>query len=190
MAGNIEFLDKKIDSEYTDVSRLFIYYNERSLEDTVDYDSGASLRDGIKTLKDYGVCHERTWPYVISKFDVKPTVKCYNEAGKHRIESYHRLGTINEMLACVAEGYPFVFGFAVYESFESQTVKRTGIADMPKKDERMIGGHAVMAVGYDQKQKRFIVRNSWGEQWGQAGYFTMPYAYFETLASDFWTIRQ
>ena len=94
------------------------------------------------------------------------------------------------MLNCLAEGFPFVFGFTVYESFESIKVAQTGQVPMPKKSERALGGHAVMAAGYDQKQKRFIVRNSWGEEWGQAGYFTMPYAYLETSADDFWTIRQ
>ena len=83
-----------------------------------------------------------------------------------------------------------MFGFTVYESFESPEVKRTGIAEMPKKDEVMVGGHAVMAVGYNQKAKRFIVRNSWGDGWGQKGYFTMPFEYLETLAADFWTIRK
>ena len=190
LAGNIEFLDKKIDSEYTDVSRLFIYYNERALENTIDYDAGASLRDGIKTLKNDGACHEETWPYIISRFDKKPPQKCYTQAKKHLIQSYHRLNTIFEMLTCLAEGYPFVFGFAVYESFESQELKRTGIVHMPKKGERTIGGHAVMAVGYDQAKKRFLVRNSWGKGWGMGGYFTMPFQYLETLAADFWTIRR
>lgn len=190
LAGNIEFLDKRIDGEYTDTSRLFIYYNERAIIDTIDYDSGASLRDGIKTLKKDGACHEETWPYVISRFDKRPSRTCYAEGMLHLIESYHRLHAISELLTCLAEGYPFVFGFAVYESFESQKVKRTGIADMPKKDEVMIGGHAVMAVGYDQAEKRFLVRNSWGRQWGMAGYFTMPFKYLEALAGDFWTIRR
>ena len=94
------------------------------------------------------------------------------------------------MLVCLAEGYPFVFGFTVYESFESQKVARTGIANMPAKKERTIGGHAVMAVGFDQSEKRFLVRNSWGAKWGKDGYFTMPYEYVETLADDFWTIRK
>ena len=190
LAGNIEFLDYKIDALYTDVSRLFIYYNERRLEDTVEYDSGASLRDGIKTLKKEGACHEKTWPYVIEKFTEKPPAKCYSEAKRHLIQSYHRINTISEMLTCLAEGYPFVFGFTVYESFESDRVKKTGIVNMPKKDEIALGGHAVMAAGYDRSKERFLVRNSWGADWGMDGYFTMPFKYLETLAGDFWTIRK
>lgn len=190
LAGNLEFLDKRIDGEYVDTSRLFIYYNERALIDTIDYDSGASLRDGIKTLKKDGACREETWPYIISKFGKRPPQRCYAEARRHRIESYHRLHAISESLTCLAEGYPFVFGFAVYESFESKEVRRTGIVHMPGKDEVQIGGHAVMAVGYNQKNRRFLARNSWGKQWGMAGYFTMPFKYFESLAGDFWTIRR
>ena len=190
LAGNLEFLDNRLDGNYTDVSRLFIYYNERLLADTIDYDSGASLRDGIKTLKNDGACAEKLWPYVIGRFDQQPPLKCYKEAKKHRIVSYHRLKAVPEMLACLSEGYAFVFGFTVYESFESPVVKRSGIANMPKKGERVLGGHAVMAVGYNQKEERFLVRNSWGRQWGKAGYFTMPFKYLETLAGDFWTIRK
>lgn len=94
------------------------------------------------------------------------------------------------MLICLAEGYPFVFGFTVYESFETRKVVETGIASMPRKKERVLGGHAVLAVGYNQKDKRFLVRNSWGTGWGKNGYFTMPYEYLKTLAADFWTIRK
>lgn len=190
LAGNIEFLDNAIDSIYTDVSRLFIYYNERVLIDTVDYDSGAMLRDGIKTLKKEGACHEEIWPYLVDKFDKKPTTKCYEEGKRHLIESYHRIEALSEMLACLAEGFPFVFGFTVYESFESEKVTRTGIVNMPKKGERALGGHAVLAVGYDQSAGRFLVRNSWGVGWGLKGYFTLPYEYLDTMADDFWTIRK
>ena len=190
LAGNLEYLDHKTDDKYEDVSRLFIYYNERVLEDTVDYDSGASLRDGIKTLRKQGVCWETTWPYLIERFSRKPSRQSYLEAKKHRIESYHRIGTLSEMLTCLAEGFPFVFGFTVYESFQSQRVAKTGVANMPRKKEKVLGGHAVLAVGYNQKQKRFLVRNSWGTKWGKDGYFTMPYEYLETLAADFWTIRK
>ncbi len=190
LAGNIEFLDNKPDNTYKDVSRLFIYYNERLLMDSVDYDSGASLRVGIKTLKNDGACEEELWPYVIERFDRKPFQKCYTDAKEHRITSYHRISGLKEMLICLAEGYPFVFGFTVYESFEAKKVSRTGIVHMPKKTERAIGGHAVLAVGYDQKGERFLVRNSWGTKWGQKGYFTIPFRYLETLAADFWTIRK
>jgi len=190
LAGNLEFLDNMLDKSYIDVSRLFIYYNERALMDTIDYDSGASLRVGIKTLKNDGSCPEDMWPYNIKKFDLKPKVACYSEAKGHLINAYHRITDLNEILTCLADGYPFVFGFTVYESFESAKVNKTGVVDMPKEGERALGGHAVMAVGYDQKKKRFLVRNSWGEAWGMNGYFTMPFEYLESLADDFWTIRE
>jgi len=190
LAGNIEFLDNMADGKYIDASRLFIYYNERVLEGMVDYDSGASLRDGIKTLKKTGYCWEKTWPYFIKRFTKRPAKKCYDEARRHRIESYHRIEVLPEMLACLAEGFPFVFGFTVYESFQTEETAKTGTVNMPKKTERAIGGHAVLAVGYNQKTRRFLVRNSWGAGWGDNGYFTMPYEYLETLAADFWTIRK
>jgi C1A family cysteine protease len=190
LAGNLQFLEKVNGQTYKDVSRLFIYYNERALEGTIRSDSGAMLRDGIKVLAKDGVCPESSWPYDISQFTRKPPSVCYKEGLKHRITSYHRLQSLSEMFNCLAEGFPFVFGFTVYESFESLKVAQTGLVPMPKKSERAVGGHAVMAAGYDQKQKRFIVRNSWGPQWGQMGYFTIAFAYLETLASDFWTIRQ
>ena len=190
LAGNIEFLDKISDFKYTDVSRLFIYYNERALMHTIRYDSGSSLRVGIKTLKNSGVCEEELWPYQISKFTRKPPIKCFTDAKEHRITSYHRINSLNEMLACLAEGYPFVFGFTVYESFESQEVLETGTVHMPKKKEKAIGGHAVMAVGYNRTAKRFVVRNSWGKDWGKSGYCTMPFEYLQALAGDFWTIRK
>ncbi len=190
LAGNLEFLDNHEDHTCTDVSRLFIYYNERLLQGNEDVDSGATLRDGVKTLSKAGVCSEKIWPYVIGQFTDKPSAACYKEALKHRIVSYHRLETVWDMLACLAEGFPFVFGFSVYESFESLQTARTGVVEMPSSKEQLLGGHAVVAVGYTQKEQRFIVRNSWGTQWGQQGYCTMPFAYLESLARDFWTIRK
>ncbi len=145
---------------FQDFSRLFIYYNERALEHSINSDSGAMLRDGIKTLAKQGVCSEKNWPYVVAKFKTKPKPACYKEALDHQITSYHRILTLDEMRACLAEGYPFVFGFMVYESFQTQKVAKTGTVPMPKPKEQALGRHAVLAVGYDDAKKRFIVRNS------------------------------
>lgn len=192
LAGALEFLERKNGVPFKDLSRLFVYYNERVMIHTVRVDSGATLRDGIKTLAKQGVCTEKLWPYVISKFDRRPSAVCYREAEDFQITSYERILTLNEMRACLAEGFPFVFGFSVYESFEAIEVSRTGVVPMPGPDERMLGGHAVMAAGYDERKKVFIVRNSWGTGWGMDGYFTMPFAYLEdrNLSDDFWTVRK
>ena len=173
-------------------SRLFIYYNERVMEHTVDSDSGAQIRDGIKSVVKQGVCPEAEWPYVPAKFTRRPPRTAYTDALAHQVTSYRRVQqTLTAMKQCLALGFPFVFGFSVYESFESPNVAHTGQVPMPGKDEQLLGGHAVMAVGYDDGTERFIVRNSWGPAWGAAGYCFMPYAYLtdSDLASDLWTIR-
>ncbi len=172
-------------------SRLFIYYNERALEGTVDTDSGAMIRDGMKTVAKVGVCTETTWPYDIPSFTVKPPKTAYTEASKHQALVYRRvLGNLHQMQGCLASGYPFVFGFSVYESFMSPEVARTGKVPLPPRGEQLIGGHAVVAVGYNDAIQSFIVRNSWGEAWGMKGYCTMPYGYLTDpqLARDFWAI--
>jgi C1A family cysteine protease len=178
-------------------SRLFIYYNERVIEGTVAEDSGATLRDGVKTVARQGDCPESEWPYRITKFATRPPTRCYRDAIHHRAVGYQRLSrTLSQMKGCLASGFPFVFGFTVYESFMSRAVARTGRAPMPGPrepgpDGGPPSGHAVTAVGYDDARHRFFVRNSWGTSWGMAGYFTMPYDYLldENLADDFWTIR-
>jgi len=173
-------------------SRLFIYYNERVIENTVNTDSGAMLRDGIKSVNRQGVCAESMWPYYSGELTARPTSSCYSEALNHQVTSYHRVSrNINQMQGCLAEGYPFVFGFTVYESFESEAVAKSGKVSIPKKNEGQLGGHAVVAVGYNRSSKHFIARNSWGATWGMKGYFTIPFDYLldENLTDDFWTIR-
>lgn len=191
LAGNLEYIANKGGASF-EASRLFIYYNERQVEGTVRTDSGALIRDGIKTLHQYGVCQEPTWPYVISRFRLKPVAKAYKEGATRKIQKYIRIESLLNLKMCLAAGYPVVFGFTVYESFESDKVTSSGVVPMPGKDEQVLGGHAVLAVGYDDSAKRLIVRNSWGSSWGQAGYFTFPYDYASNkdLSDDFWSIRQ
>lgn len=173
-------------------SRLMIYFLERRSENTVPYDNGAQIRDGIKAVAQYGVCPESEWAYDPSQFAVCPPQSCFDEAAKDKAVSYLSVNQdVADLTECLAEGYPFVFGFTVYQSFESAAVAQSGVAKLPGWFERPVGGHAVMAVGYDDDAQTFLVRNSWGGQWGQGGYFTLPYAYLGNgnLASDFWTIR-
>ena len=191
----IEFELKKQNPAYDFMpSRLFIYYNERVIENDVPMDNGAQIRDGVKSVNQQGVCAETLWSYDdgLVKFKKKPLVKCYKEALKHKVLNYQRVDrSLDQMKGCLAEGFPFVFGFTVYESFESDAVAKTGVVNLPAQSESKVGGHAVLCVGYDDASKRFIVRNSWDTNWGQQGYFTMPYDYLtnQNLSDDFWTIR-
>jgi len=188
IAAAVEYHQIRFKGTYEDISRLFVYYNERILEGTVASDSGATLRDGIKALEKWGVCAEKSWPYKVSKFRTKPSCTCYKKAKKHLLKKYMRLITVSQMKACLASGFPFVFGISVFESFECDETALTGIVLMPGPNEKNLGGHAVCAVGYDEEKKWFIVRNSWGTGWGDKGYFYLPYEYVEKLADDFWTI--
>jgi C1A family cysteine protease len=192
IAGAVEFDQKKQGTtEYTP-SRLFIYYNERVIEGTVSQDAGAQIRDGIKVVVKLGAPPEGDWPYDITEFAKKPPTKAYTDAKKDIVSSYARVAQdLTQMRGCLASGFPFVFGFTVYDSFESQQVAQTGIVPMPSPGESVLGGHCVVAVGYDDSERHFVIRNSWGTGWGQQGYCFMPYEYLmsRNLANDFWTIR-
>jgi len=176
-------------------SRLFIYFNERVIEHTTRSDSGAQIRDGVKSVSKLGAPPETLWPYSDENpgpFLEKPKPGVFTEALKFTATSYQRVArSLPQMKACLASGFPFVFGFSVYESFESEEVAKTGVAPLPGPHEKLLGGHAVLAVGYDDAAHRFTVRNSWGPGWGDGGHFTLPYAYLldDNLSDDFWTIR-
>jgi C1A family cysteine protease len=188
LAGAVEFMEKSTNA----LSRLFIYYNERAIEGHTDQDAGASLRDGVKSLSQYGACLEKEWKYSKTNVLKKPSAPAYKSALTRAITEYVRLIGLPQLKQCLADGFPFVFGFSVYESFETAEVAKSGIMPMPGMSEHMLGGHAVMAVGYDDSKKCIIVRNSWGESWGDGGYFYMPYEYVQSakLSQDFWTIRK
>lgn len=192
ISAAVDFENHRQDKEFLTPSRLWIYYQERVIEGTVSQDSGAQIRDGMKAVNKLGVCPETDWPYDISTFAKKPPQKDYKDALKDKVLKYEAAPQdLFGLKSVLAGGLPVVFGFTVYESFESQAVASSGIMPMPSSSEKVIGGHAVLMVGYDDAHDRFRVRNSWGSSWGQEGYFEMPYQYAtsRSLASDFWAVQ-
>ena len=173
-------------------SRLFVYYNERASEGNVTEDSGAQIRDGIKTINKLGACFEEKWPYDIGKFAVEPPKEAYVEAKKHRSLKYHRVNqTEKDIKHALYTGFPIVFGFTVFESIQRPTVSRSGIIPLPMTNEKEIGGHCVVLTGWNDAQRLFQIQNSWGEKWGSPfGYGWLSYDYIlnPNFASDFWLI--
>lgn len=169
-------------------SRRFIYYWERALEGTINEDAGAQLRSGAKVLAKYGAPEELLWPYVTQNFATAPSDDATSAALRNRIGKYQRVRCdIKTIQLMLAQRYCVVVGLAIFESFESAVVARSGVLHLPKFSEARLGRHAVVIVGYTNMQ-RFIVRNSWGESWGQSGYFTVPFDYISAYASDCWSI--
>lgn len=202
VAGAIKFnqTKQKFPVQFTP-SRLFIYYNTRSLEGTINVDSGASLRNTVKSVNKWGAPPESFWEYDQSKFAIRPPTAAFTKGTLHKALVYQRVNQdIGAMQTCLSDGFPFVFGFSVYQSFESGAVTATGVVPMPTVQEFSLGGHAVMAVGYNASAvdvngippRHFVCRNSWGPSWGAKGYFYMPFEYLlnSDLSADFWTIRQ
>lgn len=176
-------------------SRLFIYYNTRQLMGTVNQDSGVQNRALLKSLAQFGWCDESLWPYSDSrqKMTTKPPAECYEQAATRRISAYLAVQQdLTTMKTCLADGDPFIFGFSVYESLESPMVTRTGMIPMPNHRERQVGGHDVLVIGYRDDIGCFVIRNSWGAEWGENGTGYIPYAYatHPQLAGDFWTVRK
>jgi len=174
-------------------SRLFLYFNERSMEGCVPKNVPVSLRDGYKSLARVGVCGEEHWPYRIRHFAKQPPRECYDHAAAHRAIRYMRLKQdLRHIRGCLADGYPFTAGISVYSSFEAEKAKRTGAVPMPKRGEKLLGGHAVLVVGYDDRKRHVIVQNSWGSQWGARGYCFLPYDFIldGDHAWDLWTVRR
>jgi len=186
-------------------SRLFIYYNERVMEHSTPADAGAQIRDGIKSVAKLGACNEATWTYDDTPADPnthlfpssakpaqKPSAAAYHEAEVYRALSYSRVQpSLPQMKGCLADGFPFVLGFTVYNSIWAANGDPVTVLPMPSGADYVVGGHAVLVVGYDDPKQWFIIRNSWGTHVQDHGHFYMPYAYAagSGLARDFWTIR-
>jgi C1A family cysteine protease len=195
IAGSLEYQEWAQNERTSTPSRLFIYYNEREMEGTVDEDAGAVIRDGIKSVATQGAPNETDWPYVISRFKEKPPVTAYADALQHEAVKYARPSITSYYLrSALANKHPIVFGFTVYESFETAKVAETGWVPYPNVEkEQILGGHAVLAVGYliHNNHLYFVVRNSWGADWGDKGYCYMPASMLldGDISNDFWDIK-
>ncbi|MFZ6800468.1 C1 family peptidase [Undibacterium sp. Di24W] len=173
-------------------SRLFLHYNARALAGKQRQNKGAQIRDAMKSVAKHGICRESVWPYRAYQYATKPPRHAYQQALDYQSIAYQRLRhELDELKACLAEGFPFVFGLTVYSAFESAQMTSRGVLNLPKKEESKVGAHALLAVGYNDESERFVIMNSWGKSWGQQGYFTLPYDYLmqEKMARDFWTLR-
>ena len=179
---------------YFNPSRLFLYYNTRKYAKSQDADNGASLRNSIKALNRKGVCAESDWPYDLKKSHIEPPQWCYRTAKDNNLSKYQRLSQdIDQFRACLQEECPFVFGFKLFDSFNHSETKKQGLMHMPTQEEREKEFkclHAVVAVGYNDLKRHIVVLNSWGEGWGDRGYFYMPYDFIldPHLCHDFWKI--
>ena len=174
-------------------SELAHYYWTRSLEGTTRSDAGASIRDAVKTLAKVGVVEQSAWPYDVAMFSKAPPASVKRSAKRHIALQYQAvMQSFTALQSALAAGLPVVVGISVYASFETPQVERTGDVPMPLHREQLLGGHAVVVVGYDNATAKWLVRNSWGPSWGMAGYFHLPYAYLTNpgLSSDFWTVSK
>ncbi|CAF1226848.1 unnamed protein product [Adineta steineri] len=181
LAGAYEYLNKKAHGTSIRVSRFFIYYNSRAKEFNTSqvYDTGCYLVDAIEALDEFGTCLESFWPYDTSRVNIKPTDEAYQQASGHKINDALKVNIdLNEMKLCLAHGFPFAFAIKLFNSFLS--VNETGAVPIPNQDDiakQLIGMHALLAVGYSEESQAFLVRNSWGQNWGEKGYCYIPYAY-------------
>lgn len=193
--GLVEYARKK--QGFKDLwqpSPLFTYYTTRELHNTTNVDSGATVRYALKSIVKSGVTPETSWPYIIEKFAEKPPENLYRLALDRQALSYRRLrdNSIDEMQECLEQGYPFIFGLQIYDSF--LYCKSNGIIPIPKPSKEFLhGGHCLMCVGWKlvNGRKHFIVQNSWSDKWGDKGYCYIPFEYMgaQRYASDFWMIR-
>ena len=190
IAGAYQFERMQAQMSALTPSRLFIYWNERSIEGDTQDDSGAFGGDGINSLETIGVCDETTWPYVEGEFASKPPPAAFTAAAPNKVLSRQIVTTLEEIKGALADRHLVPFGISLYQSFESDLVAQTGIVPDPAAGEGFIGGHEMCIAAYDDAASRFKVRNSWSSGWGIDGYCTMSYSYVLGAGSDFEVITK
>lgn len=191
VVGALEFLQIRNGLPYTDLSRLFVYYNSRLMTGDQDKDEGTYIRIAFGTLTSLGTCSEKKWPYDLNNLFIRPSWGSYREAYPHKITSFYRIQEtsgqplIDSIKRALQAQHPVVFGMIVDQDYMS--IGSDGMVAMPQKTRVNAGGHCQVIVGYDENKRRFIVRNSWGTYWGDKGYAYVPYDYLDAAdANDFW----
>lgn len=186
-----------IGDAYRPLSPLFVYYNERRMEGTIEKDSGASITDGIQMTAQYGACSEQLWPYddYLNTFKNEPSTACYEDALKSVVLNYtHVTEGIEAIKSAIFSGSAVVGGIAVFESFESPEADETGVIPMPKRGEKLLGGHAITFMGYNDEDQTLDFVNSWGTTWGKKGFGKLPYKYASNpklaMPTEFWAVNK
>lgn len=171
--------------DFAELSRLFVYYHSRLFYNELESDMGSYLRDGLKSIKNYGVCNEEIWPYQYINFNKQPTPKCYLDATKRKITNYNILFTNDEICEVLASNRPVVLGTEIFYDFMYVT-KENPRLPMPTEFTYSLNYHAVLIMGYDNSTNSFLIKNSYGPTWGDNGYAWIPYAYVNSYASERW----
>jgi C1A family cysteine protease len=199
-AGLVEYFERRSFGKFIGASRLFIYKATRDLLGWQG-DTGAYLRSAMEALVMFGAPPEQYWPYDIPNFDIEPSAFLYAMGASYQATKYFRLDpnglppdmALQNIKTYLAAGFPSMFGFPVYEEY--MNVPADGKVAYPKAESHYYGGHANVAVGYDDtmtigdQKGALLVRNSWGKDWGLEGYAWMSYQYVtEALASDWWSL--
>jgi len=185
VVGVKEFQDKK---EYRKLIRLsprFLYSLCKKF-DGAPSEEGTYPRIAMKVLLNYGVCHESFWPYAPHQKSL-PLKGADIDAKRFKIKAYARIESLIEMKRSLLVNGPFLAGVKVYKSWFNKNVERSGFVPMPKRNEQLMGGHAICIVGYDDKLELFKFKNSWGQNWADNGYGYLPYAYMKKYCSDSWS---
>lgn len=170
-----------------DLSRLFVYYNVRRLDGTIEEDSGAYVRDGLQAVKTYGICTEALWPYDVDQFTTKPTAECYLDAESRKITNYQKIKSVGDILDALNNLRPVVFGITIFDPFlDLNSANAIVVEPLTNKELQDQGGHAMCMVGYDLEKELFMAKNSYGDLWGDSGYCWIPFDYMRTYGYDMW----
>jgi C1A family cysteine protease len=182
--GALEYHGIRRDGRSPDLSRMFVYYNARQMRGDVYSDKGATIPQAMASVLAFGACREQVWPYDPALFALRPSPQAYEDAKRFEAIQYARVDNGNRAIQALAEGLPVVFGTWLPRRCYEEAAN-TGVIPQPTDAERRAapsGGHAMLIVGYDRREQAFLVRNSWGVQWGDRGYCRIPFDVLEFLA--------